>query len=235
MLKKFILSESGAVTTDYVVLGAGVVGVGISVLNSTAAGVENLADDIDAALRGDIVNASFARQSYFDDFENGPGFWFGGFSDDTDAAYGGLLGPYGGSNGAEVVTRTYDLMSGYDHAVIEFDLHAIDSWDNEEFILFVDGTPISSHNFNWQNDGVTGNWTTSDGNYNVTIEPSGDRGHIGYSTDWVDQSFSVRVEVTDPGPSMSVGFGSTLNQDVLDESWAVDNVAVTSTNDPSGV
>ncbi len=235
MLKQFILSESGAVTTDYVVLSAGVVGVGISVLNSTSAGVENLADDIDAALRGDIVSASFARQSYFDDFENGPGFWFGGISDDTDAAYGGLLGPYGGSNGAEVVTRTYDLMSGYDHAVIEFDLHALDSWDNEEFILFVDGNPVSSHNFAWQSDGVTGSWATSDGNYNVTIEPSGDRGHIGYNTDWVDQSFSVRVEVTDPGPSMSVGFGSTLNQDVIDESWAVDNVAVTSTNDPSDV
>lgn len=235
MLKEFILSESGAVTTDYVVLTSGVVGVGISVLNSTSAGVENLADDIDAALRGDIVHSSFARQSYFDDFETGAGFWFGGVWDESDAAYGGLLGPYGGSDGAEVVTRTYDLMSGYDHAVIEFDLHALDSWDNEQFILFVDGNPISSHRFAWQSDGVTGSWTTSDGNYSVTIEPSGDRANIGYNPDWVDQSFNVRVEVTDPGPSMTVGFGSTLNQDVYDESWAVDNVAVTSTNDPSEV
>ncbi|MFV1874263.1 hypothetical protein [Nioella sp.] len=235
MLKKFIFSESGAVTTDYVVLSAGVVGVGIAVLNSTSTGIENLASDIDATLRGNIVNSSFARQSYFDDFENGAGFWFGGVTDASEAAYGGLLGPYGGSSGAEIVTRTYDLMSGYDAAVIEFDLHAIDSWDNEEFIMFVDGNPISSHSFAWQSDGVTDSWTTSDGNYNISIEPAGDRGHIGYSSDWVDQSFTVRVEVTDPGPSMSVGFGSTLNQGVADESWAVDNVAVTSTNDPSDV
>jgi hypothetical protein len=32
-----------------------------------------------------------------------------------------------------------------------------------------------------------------------------------------------------------VGFGSTLNQGVGDESWAVDNVAVISTNDPAEV
>lgn len=93
MLKQFIFSESGAVTTDYVVLSSGVVGVGIAVLNSTSAGLENLADDIDATLRGNIVNSSFARQSYFDDFENGAGFWFGGSTDESDAAYAGFLAP----------------------------------------------------------------------------------------------------------------------------------------------
>ena len=235
VLKAFLLSESGAVTTDYVMLSASVVGVGISVLNSTAAGVENLAGDINATLRGQIVNSSFARESYFDDFETGAGYWIGGQWDNSDDAYGGLLGPYGGSGGAEVVTRTYDLMSGYDFAVVEFDLHALDSWDNEEFILFIDGSPVSSHNFNWQVDGVTGSWTTADGAYSVFIEPNGPRAHTGYNSGWVDQSFSVRVEVEDPGRSISVGFGSTLNQGVGDESWAVDNVGVISTNDPAEV
>ena len=181
------------------------------------------------------MNSNFARQSYFDDFESGAGFWFGGVTDDSDPAYGGVLGPFAGSGGAEIVTRTYDLMSGYDSAVIEFDLHAIDSWDNEEFIMFVDGSPISSHSFNWQSSGVTNSWTATGGNYAVTIEPSGTRGNIGYNPGWVDQSFTVRVVVTDPGPSMSVGFGSTTNQNIYDESWAVDNVAVTSTNDPSQI
>ena len=50
MLKRFLLSESGAVTTDYVVMSAGVVGVGLAVLNTTTMGVENLAGDIDTAL-----------------------------------------------------------------------------------------------------------------------------------------------------------------------------------------
>ncbi|PIV73563.1 MAG: hypothetical protein COW55_12720 [Rhodobacteraceae bacterium CG17_big_fil_post_rev_8_21_14_2_50_65_11] len=235
MLKRFILSESGAVTTDYVMLSASVVGLGIAVVSSTSMGVETLANDINAALTGEIVNASFARSSYFDDFESGAGFWVGGQTDDSEDAYGGILGPYGGTDGVEAVTRTYDLMSGYDMAVVEFDLHAIDSWDNEDFIVFIDGEPVSSHNFRWQEDGATGGWTTSDGNYVVSIEPNGPRQHTGYNPDWTDQSYSVRVEVTDPGRSMSVGFGSTLTQSLDDESWAVDNVGVTSTNDPGEV
>lgn len=235
MLKRFILSEAGAVTTDYVMLSASVVGMGIAVVNSTSMGVETLANDINAALTGEIVNASFARASYFDDFDSGAGFWVGGEWDDSDEAYGGILGPYGGTGGAEAVTRTYDLMSGYDTAVVEFDLHAIDSWDNEDFIVFIDGTPVSSHNFRWEEDGATGGWTTAEAGYAVSIEPDGPRQHTGYNTDWTDQSYSVRVEVTDPGRSISVGFGSTLDQNIGDESWAVDNVGVTSTNDAGAV
>jgi hypothetical protein len=232
LLKTFIRSESGAVTTDYVVLSAAMVGTGFAAINSTAVGVENIAGDIEAALRGDIVNTSFARQSYFDDFENGAGFWVGGVTDGSQDAFGGILGPYGGSNGDEIVTRTFDLLSGYDYATVEFDMLAIDSWDNEEFIIFVDGSPVSSYNFAWQQDGVTGAWTTSDPNFNISITPNGSRSQLGYSSNWSDQVYSVSVQVTNPGPSMSIGFGSTLDQSVADESWGVDNLQVTSTNTP---
>ncbi len=230
LLEKFLRSESGAVATDYVVLTAAITGSGFAAMNSTAVGVENIAGDIDAALRGQIVNTTFARQSYFDDFENGAGFWIGGSTDSSQDAFGGILGPYAGSNGDEIVTRTFDLLSGYDYAVVEFDMYAIDSWDNEEFIIFVDGNPVSAYNFNWQQDGVTGAWTTSDPGFNISITPNGSRSQQGYSDTWSDQSFSVSVQVTDPGPSMSIGFGSTLNQSVGDESWGVDNLQVTSTN-----
>jgi len=233
LLKEFIRSESGAVTTDYVVLSAAMVGSGLAAINSTAVGVENIASDIDAALRGEIVNTTFARQSYFDDFENGAGYWVGGQTDDSQDAFGGILGPYGGSNGDEVVTRTFDLLSGYDYAVVEFDMLAIDSWDNEDFIIFVDGNPVSAYNFDWQQDGVTGAWTTNDEDFNISITPNGSRNQQGYSNTWSDQGFSVSIQVTDPGPSMSIGFGSTLNQDLEDESWGVDNLQVTSTNTPS--
>lgn len=232
LIADFIRSDSGAVTTDYVVLTAAIAGSGLAAVNSTSVGVENLAGDIAATLRGDIVNTSFSRQSYFDDFENGAGYWVGGITDDSQTAYGGILGPYGGSNGEEIVTRTYDLLSGYDYAVVEFDMHAIDSWDNEEFIIFVDGNPISASTFNWQQDGVTGVWSTSDPNYAITITPNGSRSQQGYNNGWSDQSFSVSVQVANPGPSMSLGFGSTLNQSLGDESWGVDNVQVTSTNAP---
>ncbi len=228
------MSESGAVTTDYVVLSAAVVGTGIAVTSPTSNGVANLAGDIDDSLRGNIVNTSFAQASYFDDFENGSGFWVGGETDESDDYYGGILGPYGGTNGAEVVTRTYDLQSGYDYAVIEFDMHAFDSWDNEQLITFVDGTPVTASQFNWQYDGVTGTWNTTDANYTISVASSGTRAGNGYSPDWSDQSATVTIVVADPGPSMTVGFGSTLDQSVGDESWGIDNVNITSTNDPGG-
>ena len=233
LLSEFLRSDSGAVTTDYVVLSAAMVGSGLAAMNSTAVGVENIAGDIAAALRGEIVNTSFARQGYFDDFENGAGYWVGGRTDDSQGAFGGILGPYSGSNGNEVVTRTFDLMSGYDYAVVEFDMLAIDSWDNEDFIIFVDGNPVSAYNFDWQQDGVTGAWTTSDAGIDISITPNGSRSQQGYSDTWSDQTFSVSVQVADPGPSMSIGFGSTLDQSLGDESWGVDNVQVTSTNTPA--
>ena len=46
LLTDFIRSESGAVTTDYVVLSAAMVGSGLAAVNSSAVGVENIAGDI---------------------------------------------------------------------------------------------------------------------------------------------------------------------------------------------
>ncbi len=235
MFENFLRSESGAVTTDFVVLTAGVVGLGLATVGVVTTGLETTSGDIEATLSGTSVNDSFARQSYFDDFENGSSGWIGAITDASDEWFGGILGPYSGSGGAEIVSRTYDLLSGYDYAVVEFDLHAIDSWDNEQFVMFVNGDPITSQTFQWGQDGTTGSWTTDDGAYSVIVEPNGDRAQLGYNPSWEDQSFSVRVEVADPGQEMTVGFGSTLNQETYDESWGVDNVAVTSTNDPGSI
>ncbi len=231
LLKKFIQCESGAVTTDYVMLSAAVMSTGVAVADSTGEGVANIANDLDATLRGDIINDSFTRTSYFDDFESSAGYWVGGVQDDTDAYYGGILGPFGGSNGTEVATRTYDLASGYDFATISFDVHAFDSWDNEQFITFVNGEPVSATQFNWTQDGITGNWATTDGRYTITVEPNGSRSHSGYSSSWTDQSATVTIQVANPGPSLTLGYGSTTNQSASDESYGIDNVSVTSTNE----
>lgn len=235
MLNVFLKSESGAVTTDFVVLTAGVVGLGLATVGVVSTGLENTSGDIEATLSGTGVNSGFARQGYFDDFENGAGGWVGAITDASDGWFGGILGPYSGSGGAEIVSRTYDLLAGYDYAVVEFDLHAIDSWDGEQFVMFVNGEPITTQSFQWGTNGTTGSWTTDNGAYQVTVEPNGDRAALGYNPGWDDQSFSVRVEAADPGDQMTIGFGSTLNQDVYDESWGIDNVGVTSTNDPGSV
>jgi len=50
MIKNFASSESGAVTVDWVVLTAAIVGLGLAVMAVVSGGVENLSNDIGSTL-----------------------------------------------------------------------------------------------------------------------------------------------------------------------------------------
>jgi hypothetical protein len=58
-LKSFILSESGAVTVDWVVLTAALVGLGLAVTNTVGSGLSNLSSEIRTQLERDFVTAGF--------------------------------------------------------------------------------------------------------------------------------------------------------------------------------
>ena len=59
LAKNFKNDESGAVTVDWVVLTAAIVGLGIAVLAAVSDGVENLSNDIDTQLSGQGVSTTF--------------------------------------------------------------------------------------------------------------------------------------------------------------------------------
>ncbi len=59
LAKNFKNDESGAVTVDWVVLTAAIVGLGIAVLAAVSDGVENLSGDIDTQLSGQGVSTTF--------------------------------------------------------------------------------------------------------------------------------------------------------------------------------
>ena len=59
MIKTFLNSESGAVTVDWVVLTAAIVGLGLAVMAVVSAGVEDLSNDIEGQLTGQGVQSSF--------------------------------------------------------------------------------------------------------------------------------------------------------------------------------
>ena len=68
MLKNFIANESGAVTVDWVVLTAALVGLGLAVMTVVSSGVEAVATDIDEEL------TTMGTQSYsFIGFTGGSG------------------------------------------------------------------------------------------------------------------------------------------------------------------
>ncbi|SUZ33029.1 hypothetical protein ROE7235_02797 [Roseibaca ekhonensis] len=56
-IKTFAADESGAVTVDWVVLTAAIVGLGIAVISSVRTGTSDLATDIQTSLTGASVSA----------------------------------------------------------------------------------------------------------------------------------------------------------------------------------
>jgi Flp pilus assembly pilin Flp len=57
-IKNFANDESGAVTVDWVVLTAAIIGLGVAVMTSVGTGTTKLADKIEANL-GDTAIASY--------------------------------------------------------------------------------------------------------------------------------------------------------------------------------
>ena len=58
-LKSYALSESGAVTVDWVVLTAALVGLGLAVTNTVGAGLSDLSSEIRAQLERDHITTGF--------------------------------------------------------------------------------------------------------------------------------------------------------------------------------
>jgi len=59
LAKNFKNDESGAVTVDWVVLTAAIVGLGIAVMATVSGGVQNLSGDINKQLSGQGISTKF--------------------------------------------------------------------------------------------------------------------------------------------------------------------------------
>ena len=60
-IKTFHADESGAVTVDWVVLTAALVGLGLAVMGVVRGGIENLTDDIGTELNKDHTTTGFTN------------------------------------------------------------------------------------------------------------------------------------------------------------------------------
>lgn len=66
----FLTSEEGAVTVDWVVLTAGLVGLGLAVMTVVSSGVQDLSTDIDEELSTSVISTSFgptALEDFWDE------------------------------------------------------------------------------------------------------------------------------------------------------------------------
>ena len=63
LAKTFRNDEDGAVTVDWVVLTAAIVGLGIAVYGVISGGIEDLSNDINGELEKDVVGQGFSSTS----------------------------------------------------------------------------------------------------------------------------------------------------------------------------
>ena len=227
-MNSFLRDESGAVTVDWVVLTGAIVGLGLATTAVVSAGVENMSNDVAGELSNVSLRDRFSRFAQSMGFENGPGGWLNG-STSHDDAYGNIL--RGGGSTGQATQNTFALEGDSAFAVIGFDMHAIDSWDGESFDIYVDNALVASASFSQNSDSATGTWVTDNPDISFAMEATSGRGDTGFSGEWTDQSFRMEVRVANPGNEVTVGFGSTLDQGIGDESWGVDNISVVETND----
>ena len=59
LIKNFVADESGAVTVDWVVLTAAIVGLGIAVMSSVSTGLQDLSGDIENQLTTQGIATAF--------------------------------------------------------------------------------------------------------------------------------------------------------------------------------
>jgi hypothetical protein len=128
----FFKDESGAVTVDWTVLTAALVGLGISAAAAVRTGTVSLGQDVDASLSGATVvdlSWAFARDLVSQSFADGN---FAGWSvarHQTFGEWADMLGPFGNDTLHDPLTYDVSLPAGMKDALIKFDLIIADSWD----------------------------------------------------------------------------------------------------------
>ena len=148
-----------------------------------------------------------------EDFETGAVGW-----SNTTTTNGGeltdFLGRFGLGSG--VISKTFSFGAGHagEDVSIDFDMYEIDSWDGESFKVLINGTEDSSTALRHSqlDDGTA----TQNNVFSA----------------WSDEVHHYSITATlDSAGNVELGFSSTLNQSINDESWGVDNLTISNVDD----
>ncbi|EJL6723420.1 tandem-95 repeat protein [Vibrio alginolyticus] len=181
--------------------------------------VQSVVDMPELSIASDLVIAS-------DNFESGSNGWNANTESSQGFETGDMLGRIGGTGGDEAVSKTYDIPSDVNEVNISFSFYEIDSWDGESFQIFVGGEQLTTlENSAFRNQDGTTTLYDSDGN-EVGEVIHGASQREGFSG-WNDQAHQVNLTVPVEDGQLQLGFGSTLNQSIPDESFGIDNIEIT--------
>ncbi|MEZ8382482.1 tandem-95 repeat protein [Vibrio splendidus] len=181
--------------------------------------VQSVVDMPELSIASDLVIAS-------DNFESGSNGWNTGTESSQGFESGDMLGRIGGTGGEEAVSKTYDIPSDVSEVNISFNFYEIDSWDGESFQIFVGGEELTSlDNSAFRTEDGTTTLYDSAGNEVGEVVHGVSQGE-GFSG-WNDQAHQINLTVPVEDGQLELGFGSTLNQGVSDESFGIDNIEIT--------
>lgn len=215
----FFHDDRGAVTVDWVVLTAAVVGLGLATTAVVSAGVNTASNATADELSGYTIQTRFAQAlSLFDsDFSNGRGAFTGGTLINA-AGFGDILQV--GQN--ETVELSLDVPPGSSSATIGFDLIGADDFDGDTATIFVNGQAVSVYqddngNITVTDGGVSGVTVSVDQQYTNTNNGGGALG---------DSRATYSITVDNPGSNITLGVASSQTADVGNEYFALDDVSV---------
>lgn len=233
----FLRGESGAVTVDYVMLAAAVTGMALASSDVITRGMAALASSIDSELSGEPVERP-PGLTYTNGFDNGSEGWSGAGTANI-RGLGNVLGPIAGSGGTASITRDFIIDPDATEATFVFDLLALDTLDNESGIVFIDGREVgrvtSTHGRTafTSGSGLDGRGITIEAQIIDNAEQLGGAPDRGDDSD-LDSRTTISIRIANPNERVTFGFGSTADQSISNESFALDNFKVTGLKDPGG-
>ncbi|MFQ6552973.1 Hint domain-containing protein [Aestuariibius insulae] len=194
-------------------------------------------DTIDGGAGNDTITGDEAGGSAepvleaSEDFEGGATGWTNNTTAE-DGDFTEFLGRGGDSNGAEAVSKTYDIDPNADWAIVEFDFYEIGNWETSDgFHIYIDGEEVFVGRFaEGTSESYEATATLADGrivNISIGGNTPSDQGFEGFD----DEIHPVRIEVQDPNGSVQIGFGGDFSIGIENESYGIDNVKVYSAGD----
>ena len=222
----FLKDQSGAVTVDWTVLTAALVGLGLATSAVIGGGVQQQSEDVEEFLTGFHIATSFGRTFSLNDFSEGRGDWIGGELK-TVNGFGEILAL---SRNAPLAELPINIGDEHAYAVVEFDMIIGDSWDNEEGTVFINGQEVLVGSHHWRNDEPDIKTFEGENNTSVTLTRVSTQTGGNWRPGVQDYTYSVKVTAKNDGSDMLLGASTNLNQNSDDEFFGIDNVKISGAN-----
>jgi hypothetical protein len=217
----FLNDEAGAVTVDWVVLTAALVGLGLAVSGVVGGGLQETSNSINSALmRDNIILTSFARVTapFSTGFDDGADGWTGGRMV-TLAGFGEVyqIGPRGEAELSLAVPR------GASRATIAFDLIGADDLSGESATITINGQTVAVYT----DDHGRITRTESDiPGITVSVAQLYDNRAVGSGNHGHDSRATYTITIDNPGTDLRLGVASSSGQPISEEFFALDDVSV---------